>query len=54
MIFFVPLFDVLIELAKEQLGFLMPKIIMHKAVKESSWIIYLSAVQKLNQVAFKY
>ena len=35
MIFFVPLLDVLVKLAKEQLSFLMPKII-HKAVKERS------------------
>ena len=53
MIFSVPLLDVQVKLAKEQLGFLMPKII-HKAVREGSLNIYLSAVHKLNQVAFNH
>ena len=49
----MPLLDVLVRLAKEQLGFLMPKII-HKAVKESSLNVYFSALQKLGQVTFKH
>ena len=44
MVFFVPFLDMLIKLAKEQLSFLMSKII-HKAVKESSLNIYLLTVQ---------
>ena len=45
--------DALVKLAKEQSGFLMPKII-HKAVKNSTLNINFSAVQKLGQMALKH
>ena len=46
-------FCAVVGCASKKLGFLMPKII-HKAAKENGLNVYLLAVQKLSQVAFKH